>query len=119
MAFGEKISKQFVDALEGGHDSRAAVNLHNNEAGRLVRYDFTFTVVIQVLKKKIISHVFCAFKLYHVFLTQLRKRKAMFSYIASAFTHLKMQETESRAGFCNYISHTLLAGNQSYHEESL
>ena len=38
MAFGEKISKQFVDALEGGHDSRAAVNLHNNEAGRLVRY---------------------------------------------------------------------------------
>lgn len=52
MAFGEKISKQFVDALEGGHDSRAAVNLHNNEAGRLVRYDFTFTVVIQVFKKK-------------------------------------------------------------------
>lgn len=49
MAFGEKISKQFVDALEGGHDSRAAVNLHNNEAGRLVRYDFTFTVVIQVV----------------------------------------------------------------------
>ncbi|XP_059202565.1 protein Wnt-8a-like [Centropristis striata] len=35
VAFGEKISKQFVDALEGGHDSRAAVNLHNNEAGRL------------------------------------------------------------------------------------
>ncbi|CAG10120.1 unnamed protein product, partial [Tetraodon nigroviridis] len=34
-AFGEKISKEIVDALEGGHDSRAAVNLHNNEAGRL------------------------------------------------------------------------------------
>ncbi|KAM9470676.1 protein Wnt-8a-like [Clarias gariepinus] len=33
--FGEKISKQFVDALENGHDSRAAVNRHNNEAGRL------------------------------------------------------------------------------------
>lgn len=30
------MSKQFVDALENGHDSRAAVNLHNNEAGRLV-----------------------------------------------------------------------------------
>lgn len=41
MAFGEKISKQFVDALEDGHDSRAAVNLHNNEAGRLVRFDLT------------------------------------------------------------------------------
>lgn len=39
VAFGEKISKQFVDALEDGHDSRAAVNLHNNEAGRLVRFD--------------------------------------------------------------------------------
>ncbi|XP_061541926.1 protein Wnt-8a-like [Phycodurus eques] len=35
VAFGEKISKLFVDALEDGHDSRAAVNLHNNEAGRL------------------------------------------------------------------------------------
>ncbi|KAK2849395.1 hypothetical protein Q5P01_009229 [Channa striata] len=35
VAFGEKMSKQFVDALEYGHDSRAAVNLHNNEAGRL------------------------------------------------------------------------------------
>ncbi|XP_061582371.1 protein Wnt-8a-like [Cololabis saira] len=34
-AFGDKISKLFVDALEDGHDSRAAVNLHNNEAGRL------------------------------------------------------------------------------------
>ncbi|KAG7329130.1 hypothetical protein KOW79_007304 [Hemibagrus wyckioides] len=33
--FGENISKQFVDALENGHDSRAAVNRHNNEAGRL------------------------------------------------------------------------------------
>ncbi|KAI4880148.1 hypothetical protein NFI96_031166, partial [Prochilodus magdalenae] len=33
--FGENISKQFVDALENGHDSRAALNLHNNEAGRL------------------------------------------------------------------------------------
>lgn len=41
VAFGEKISKQFVDALEGGQDSRAAINLHNNEAGRLVRYDFS------------------------------------------------------------------------------
>jgi len=37
IMFGEKISKQFVDALENGHDSRAAINLHNNEAGRLVR----------------------------------------------------------------------------------
>ncbi|XP_067374821.1 protein Wnt-8a-like [Channa argus] len=33
--FGERISKQFVDAQETGQDSRAAVNLHNNEAGRL------------------------------------------------------------------------------------
>ncbi|XP_076018854.1 protein Wnt-8a-like [Genypterus blacodes] len=32
--FGEKISKQYVDAQETGQDSRAAVNLHNNEAGR-------------------------------------------------------------------------------------
>ncbi|XP_052006218.1 protein Wnt-8a ORF2 [Xyrauchen texanus] len=35
VEFGEIISKQYVDALETGQDSRAAVNLHNNEAGRL------------------------------------------------------------------------------------
>ncbi|KPP60252.1 hypothetical protein Z043_121760 [Scleropages formosus] len=34
--FGENISKQFLDALETGRDARAAVNLHNNEVGRLV-----------------------------------------------------------------------------------
>ncbi|TRY88826.1 hypothetical protein DNTS_015034, partial [Danionella cerebrum] len=36
VEFGERISKQYVDALETGQDSRAAVNLHNNEAGRLL-----------------------------------------------------------------------------------
>lgn len=35
--FGERISKQYVDAFETGQDARAAVNLHNNAAGRLVR----------------------------------------------------------------------------------
>ncbi|XP_018611852.2 protein Wnt-8a-like [Scleropages formosus] len=34
VEFGERISKMYVDALETGQDSRAAVNLHNNEAGR-------------------------------------------------------------------------------------
>ncbi|KFO32288.1 Protein Wnt-8b [Fukomys damarensis] len=34
VGFGEAISKQFVDALETGQDARAAMNLHNNEAGR-------------------------------------------------------------------------------------
>ena len=37
MDFGERISKQYVDTQETGQDSRAAVNLHNNEAGRKVR----------------------------------------------------------------------------------
>lgn len=36
MEFGERISKQYVDAFETGQDARAAVNLHNNAAGRLV-----------------------------------------------------------------------------------
>ncbi|XP_037531015.1 protein Wnt-8-like [Nematolebias whitei] len=35
VAFGEKLSRHFVDGLENGQDARAAVNLHNNEAGRL------------------------------------------------------------------------------------
>ncbi|KAG2455314.1 WNT8 protein, partial [Polypterus senegalus] len=33
--FGQRVSKQYVDALETGQDSRAAMNLHNNEAGRM------------------------------------------------------------------------------------
>lgn len=36
VEFGERISKLFVDALETGHDTRALINLHNNEVGRLV-----------------------------------------------------------------------------------
>lgn len=40
MGFGEAISKQFVDALETGQDARAAMNLHNNEAGRKVSPSF-------------------------------------------------------------------------------
>ncbi|KAI1898406.1 hypothetical protein AGOR_G00072010 [Albula goreensis] len=36
VEFGEKISRSYVDALETGQDSRAAVNLHNNEAGRML-----------------------------------------------------------------------------------
>lgn len=42
--FGERISKQYVDAQETGQDSRAAVNLHNNAAGRLVSYDHTASI---------------------------------------------------------------------------
>lgn len=36
VAFGERISKQYIDDLEIGMDSRAIVNIHNNEAGRQV-----------------------------------------------------------------------------------
>ena len=43
VEFGEAISKQFVDTLETGQDARAAMNLHNNEAGRKVQYSVNFT----------------------------------------------------------------------------
>lgn len=36
VAFGQRISKQYIDELETGKDERAIVNLHNNEAGRRV-----------------------------------------------------------------------------------
>ena len=42
VGFGEVISKQFVDALETGQDARAAMNLHNNEAGRKVPWVLLF-----------------------------------------------------------------------------
>lgn len=36
--FGSRITKQFLDALETGQDAKALVNLHNNLAGRSVRW---------------------------------------------------------------------------------
>lgn len=35
--FGYKFARAFVDAAERGRDLRFVINLHNNEAGRLVR----------------------------------------------------------------------------------
>lgn len=36
IEFGYKFAKAFVDAAERGRDLRVVMNLHNNEAGRLV-----------------------------------------------------------------------------------
>ena len=36
VKFGYRIGKKFVDSRERGRDFRATVNLHNNEAGRVV-----------------------------------------------------------------------------------
>jgi hypothetical protein len=38
--FGYRFSRNFVDVLEKGRDLRHLMNLHNNEAGRLVRFGF-------------------------------------------------------------------------------
>lgn len=46
VVFGEAISKQFVDTLETGQDARAAMNLHNNEAGRKVQYLLYFVLLL-------------------------------------------------------------------------
>ena len=35
--FGYKFSREFVDVIERGRDLRYMMNLHNNEAGRMVR----------------------------------------------------------------------------------
>ena len=36
IAFGEKFSKEFVDAREDSQNAEGLMNLHNNEAGRRV-----------------------------------------------------------------------------------
>ena len=36
LSFGSQVSARFLDALETGGDAEARVNLHNNEAGRIV-----------------------------------------------------------------------------------
>lgn len=38
IQFGVKFSREFVDAGEKGRDIRYMMNLHNNEAGRMVRH---------------------------------------------------------------------------------
>ncbi|CAG0898523.1 unnamed protein product [Darwinula stevensoni] len=35
VRFGEGVARQFLDALEDGHDAQALSNLHNNHAGRV------------------------------------------------------------------------------------
>lgn len=37
ITFGEKFSKEFVDAREDDQQAEGLMNLHNNEAGRRVR----------------------------------------------------------------------------------
>ena len=40
IKFGYKFSQEFIDVVERGRDLRFMMNLHNNEAGRTVRYVF-------------------------------------------------------------------------------
>lgn len=42
IQFGVKFSREFVDAGEKGRDIRYMMNLHNNEAGRVVSLPFFF-----------------------------------------------------------------------------
>ena len=50
--FGHKFSRKFVDILEKGKDFRYMLNLHNNEAGRVVcitlRYIHNFVKHIEI-----------------------------------------------------------------------
>ena len=48
MAFGDQITRHFIDALEGregaGFDARRQMNLHNNKVGRKVRGNKYFSI---------------------------------------------------------------------------
>lgn len=55
--FGERISKQYVDAQETGQDSRAAVNLHNNAAGRLVSCVHTARIRLTLHSFKFLAEI--------------------------------------------------------------
>lgn len=56
VEFGERISKEYVDAEETGQDSRAAVNLHNNAAGRLVSYFQTTRTSLLTIHHSALRH---------------------------------------------------------------
>lgn len=54
VKFGYRIGKKFVDSRERGRDFRATVNLHNNEAGRVVSVIFFFFIVYFTLLSRFI-----------------------------------------------------------------
>lgn len=62
IGFGFKFSREFVDTGERGRSLREKMNLHNNEAGRYVRFFFNLTFIF------IICMIACIHKL-HSFVT--------------------------------------------------
>jgi len=48
IQFGVKFSREFVDAGEKGRDIRYMMNLHNNEAGRVVSWCLFFLGLIKL-----------------------------------------------------------------------
>ena len=62
--FGRMFSREFVDSSERGRDLRYLINLHNNEAGRMVRDSMTLLLpqMTEVLKHDLESNSFvCVF----------------------------------------------------------
>lgn len=49
IGFGFKFSREFVDTGERGRTLREKMNLHNNEAGRMVRKNFIYACIANQL----------------------------------------------------------------------
>ena len=58
--FGHRFSRNFIDAVEKGRDLRYMMNLHNNEAGRLVSLQVIVTLLV-LLFLFLFLLVFCVF----------------------------------------------------------
>ena len=54
ITFGEKFSKEFVDAREDNQQAEGLMNLHNNEAGRRVSSYYLFYIICLVM---IVKHI--------------------------------------------------------------
>lgn len=74
MGFGEAISKQFVDALETGQDARAAMNLHNNEAGRKVSASLPPELTVHT---KLALRIHCGESQFDVAKTHVQKKQLL------------------------------------------
>ena len=51
IAFGEKFSKEFVDARENDQEAEGLMNLHNNEAGRRVTIIQERKLILNIFKE--------------------------------------------------------------------
>lgn len=74
MRFGEKFSRDFVDSIEDNDSVQGLMNVHNNEAGRRVRRNYTKYIFFYFEVPTFSLHVkYCFVRLFRLFALVCKK----------------------------------------------